>query len=55
VDDKYKIAQSASIIRYVGKLTGLYPTELISAALVDSIIDQVIDMFMGLSVSRYRG
>ena len=49
------IVQSASIMRYIGKLSGLYPECPIKAALVDTIIDEEIDMTRGLAVSRYRG
>jgi glutathione S-transferase len=48
------ITQSASIMRYVGKKTGLYPTDDIAAALVDSIIDQEADLFAGLGVTIYK-
>jgi glutathione S-transferase len=50
------ICQSASILRYIGRLSIpdlLYPTDLFKAALVDSIMDQELDLFMGLVVSRY--
>ncbi len=40
VDGK-QVNQSSSIIRVVGKLGGLYPDDIIKAALVDSLIDQV--------------
>ena len=40
-------------MRYLGKLTGTYPKCPQKAALVDSIMDQENDLFMGLSVSRY--
>ncbi len=50
------VGQSASILRFVGKLTGLYPTEdHVTAAIIDSLLDQEVDMFTGLSVSRYQG
>jgi prostaglandin-H2 D-isomerase / glutathione transferase len=52
-DGKY-IVQSAAILRFIGKITGHYPTDPYDAALVDSIMDAEIDLFMGLSVSRYR-
>lgn len=54
VDGKHKIAQSAAIIRFIGKLSGLYPVDPITAAMTDSLLDEEIDLFMGLSVSRYR-
>jgi glutathione S-transferase len=49
------IGQSAAIMRYLGKRSGLYPSDPIAAAVVDSIIDEEIDLFMGLSVSAYKG
>ena len=54
VDNKHYIAQSAAIMRYLGKLSGLYPSDPIKAALVDSIIDEENDLFAGLTCSRYR-
>ena len=35
------LVQSAAILRYVGKKTGLYPADPVSAAIVDAIIDEV--------------
>ena len=49
------ITQSAAIMRYLGKLSSLYPICPIKAALVDAIIDEETDLTTGLSVSRYRG
>lgn len=51
------ICQSASILRYIGRLSTpdlLYPTDLLKAALVDSILDHELDLFMGLNVSRFK-
>lgn len=56
VDDNTTLAQSAAIMRYVGKRAGLYPTnndEL--AAFIDALVDQENDMFAGLSASKYKG
>jgi hypothetical protein len=33
----------------------MYPKDDVTACLVDGIIDEEIDLFMGLSVSRYTG
>lgn len=56
VNDDQMIFQSAAIMRYVGKLAGLYPTnDDLYAAKIDMAVDCEIDLFMGLSVSRYRG
>jgi glutathione S-transferase len=41
IGDGTIIGQSAAIMRYIGKKTGLYPTDDALAALVDSIIDHV--------------
>ena len=55
VNDDY-LFQSASILRYLGKLSNLYPKDdEIYAARIDAIIDQENDMFTGLSVSKYKG
>lgn len=52
------VNQSAAIMRYLGRITSkpglLYPTDPLDAAFVDSIVDQEIDLFTGLSVSRYK-
>jgi glutathione S-transferase len=56
VDEDIMLFQSAAIMRYVGKLAGLYPTnDDLYAAKIDMAVDSEIDLFMGLSVSRYRG
>ncbi|CAM9153105.1 unnamed protein product, partial [Ectocarpus fasciculatus] len=39
IGDGTMIGQSAAIMRYLGKKTGLYPSDDVVAALVDSIID----------------
>jgi glutathione S-transferase len=36
------IGQSAAIMRYLGKRNGLYPRDDVAAAVVDSIIDEVL-------------
>ena len=49
------LTQSASILRYVGRYAGLYPTDdFIQAAIIDSLLDEEIDLFTGISVVRYR-
>jgi len=41
--------------RYIGKLCNLYPVDdHLMAAYIDSIVDEEIDLFTGLSASRYR-
>ena len=49
------ITQSASIMRYLGKMSNAYPTCPVKAALVDAIMDEESDLCTGLAVSRYRG
>eukprot|EP00808_Paulinella_micropora_P007323 g80883.t1 len=50
------LVQSAAIMRYIGKLVGgdMYPSDAVKAALVDAVVDQEIDLFMGLTVSKYH-
>lgn len=48
------ITQSASIMRYVGKKTGLYPADDYAASLVDSVLDQEMDLFQGLGCTIYK-
>merc|ERR1712071_460590 len=52
-DGKHLLAQSAAIYRYIGKISSLYPEDLIEAAKVDALMDQEADMFVGLTVSTY--
>ena len=57
VDGKTIVNQSASIMRYLGRIAKpglLYPEDPLKAAFVDSIIDQENDLFTGLTVSRYK-
>ena len=42
--DSEMYAQSMSILRYVGKLTGLYPTDPVEALRVDELLDCVLDI-----------
>ncbi|CAE7752515.1 GST1, partial [Symbiodinium microadriaticum] len=35
------LAQSAAIMRYLGKKNGLYPADDVAAAIVDGVIDEV--------------
>lgn len=56
VDDETIIAQSSAILRYVGKLSGHYPTnDDIKAAQIDALLDEEADIFAPISVSRYCG
>lgn len=49
--DETVFAQSMSILRYVGKITGLYPTDALKALQVDEILDTIADLGAGV----YRG
>jgi glutathione S-transferase len=42
--DGHMYAQSMSILRYVGKLTGLYPIDPLEALRVDELLDCIIDI-----------
>lgn len=57
--DDHLLVQSAAILRFLGKLANLYPTgsgsDDIYAARIDAVMDEEADMFVGLSVSRYKG
>jgi len=44
LSDGTVIAQQRAILRFVGKKTGLYPTDDVAAALVDGIMDAVEDI-----------
>eukprot|EP01084_Bolivina_argentea_P312861 541689_1 len=45
------VGQSNACIRYIGKLTGLYPTNPVEAALVDEILDSAEDTAQLLTAS----
>jgi len=54
----HKIVQSATIMRFLGKITGLYPTtlsedELMLATKIDALLDQETDAFTGVTVLTY--
>jgi prostaglandin-H2 D-isomerase / glutathione transferase len=48
---KTTVVQSLAILRYFGKLGGLYPEDPIEALKVDSMIDTVVDMAVIISAS----
>ena len=54
LEDGTILTQTSAIMRYIGKLGGLYPTCMESAALVDAVMDEEVDLFVGLSVSKYK-
>lgn len=47
------LAQSSAILRYVGKLGGLYPEDALEAFRVDALMDTMNDALM--AAFRYRG
>jgi len=51
VIDGQSIAQSGGIARICGKLSGMYPEDIIEAGKVDQIIDTVTDMNVMLNLS----
>ncbi len=53
VDEKHTLVQSGAIMRFLAKLSGLYPTDPLVAAKVDAIMDQETDAFMGSTVLTY--
>jgi len=54
IDGKHQLIQSGAIMRYLGKLTKLYPPEdPLEAAKVDAIFDQENDAFMGATVASW--
>ncbi|KAJ3279631.1 hypothetical protein HK104_001277 [Borealophlyctis nickersoniae] len=54
VDGKTAIAQSHAILRYAGKLTGLYPWDILEAAQVDMMVDVHEDVSRHLTPSIYE-
>ncbi|CAE8692993.1 unnamed protein product [Polarella glacialis] len=52
----HQLVQTASIARYIGKIAGgeLYPSDPLTAAKVDAIIDQETDMTMAISCVKYQ-
>lgn len=54
IDGKHAMIQSTAIMRYLGKLSGLYPTtDHVLAQKVDAVMDQATDVFMGSTVITY--
>ncbi|KAG7357561.1 glutathione S-transferase, N-terminal domain containing protein [Nitzschia inconspicua] len=53
VDGKHSLVQSCAIMRYLGKLGGLYPVDPIQAAKVDALMEQETDTFIGTTVLTY--
>ena len=53
VNGTERLVQSAAILRYLAKLAGTYPEDLILAAKVDAALDQEADAFIGAGVVSY--
>jgi glutathione S-transferase len=53
LDGKDQLVQTASILRYLAKISGLYPEDPILAAKVDAALEQETDAFTGLTVASY--
>lgn len=51
--DGEMVAQSNAMLRYAGRLSGLYPKDALKAALADEVIDLTTDLMM--CGYRYRG
>lgn len=51
--DGEQMAQSGAILRYVGKLGNLYPSDPLTALKVDEVIEALVDL--GNSMYSYRG
>ncbi|EGF81526.1 hypothetical protein BATDEDRAFT_87476 [Batrachochytrium dendrobatidis JAM81] len=55
INDDVQIAQSTSILRYVGTLAGLYPsTDALKAAFVDQIVLHIADMTSPLATLMFE-
>jgi glutathione S-transferase len=54
VDGKHNLVQTSAIMRYLGKLSELYPSDPIQAAKVDAMMDQETDAFIGTTVLTYH-
>ncbi|WP_411024211.1 hypothetical protein, partial [Salmonella sp. s58408] len=46
--DGYVLPQSMAILRYVGRLGGLYPSDDLEAAKCDAVLDSATDFFINL-------
>ena len=51
----HELVQSGAILRYVGRLGGLYPAgDALLCARIDALMDFEADLFTGLRVLRYK-
>jgi glutathione S-transferase len=46
--DGTELTQQRAILRFVGKCTGMYPTDAVAACHVDAICDVIDDIFVGI-------
>lgn len=52
-DGKHQLIQTGAILRYLAKITKLYPDDALEAAKVDAVLDQETDAFTGATVVAY--
>lgn len=52
VNDEQVYSQSDAILRYAGKLTGLYPADLLDAMKVDEVLGGLHDLFKACSTDK---
>jgi hypothetical protein len=52
IEDGTLLTQSAAIMRYIGKISGQYPSDPVAAALVDAVLDAEVDLFAGTHAAR---
>mmetsp|Transcript_22476 Transcript_22476/g.38228 ORF Transcript_22476/g.38228 Transcript_22476/m.38228 type:complete len:235 (-) Transcript_22476:1518-2222(-) len=50
--EKIALTQSMAMLRYVGKLAGLYPEDPVEAMKVDAVMDTILDMEVPVDLSR---
>jgi Glutathione S-transferase, N-terminal domain len=53
IEDGTLLTQSAAIMRYIGKVGGLYPSDPVAAALVDAVLDAEVDLFAGTTLRAH--
>lgn len=53
IDGKEQLTESNSILRFVGKLGGLYPSDPLVAARVDAAMDTIEELWSVISISMY--
>jgi glutathione S-transferase len=53
VNGQHQLVQTAAILRYLAKVSKLYPEDPLLAAKVDAVLDQETDAFIGATVASY--